>query len=164
MIAKGAFLSDPVHWVKKSHSVWTGHDAIAATDAPFAVDKHDTVQCLVGRTHRANLDTGWFDTLVTEFRHEETLGDLVSRYLVFSNFSIGVPVSAAERRFYMGLTVFHEDIAFDPCPGNRGIVGDFIFILAGLDTKSASNAFLCIDQEDPADGRITCISLYLRRA
>ncbi len=70
--------------MKKTHAVWTCHDAVAAADAPCAVNKYYTVLCLVGCPNRADLDTGRFCTLVAEFRYEKALGNLVRRDFVFA--------------------------------------------------------------------------------
>ena len=64
----------------------------------------------------------------------------------------------------MGPAVSHEDIALNPGPGNWWIPWDLIFIFAGLDAKTAANAFSCVYKENPTDRGITCVGLYLGRA
>ncbi len=57
--------------MKETNTIWTGHNAVAATDAPFSVYEDNSVSSLVGRSDRANLDTGWSITLVAKLRHKK---------------------------------------------------------------------------------------------
>src|SRR5512135_1158457 len=57
-------------------AVRAAHDAVAAADAPGAVDEYDSVLGLIGGSDRADLDTGRVVAMVAELGDEEGLGDL----------------------------------------------------------------------------------------
>src|SRR5210317_1584243 len=58
VITEISLLGRPGFGIEEAHTVGAGHDAVAATDAPFPVDQHDAVVGLVGRPHRADLYAG----------------------------------------------------------------------------------------------------------
>jgi len=82
VIAEITLFSDMVDRVEKADAVWTTHDAITATDAPFTVNQHNAILGLVCSTHRANLDTGRVFTLVAKLGYKKCLGDILFLYLL----------------------------------------------------------------------------------
>ena len=73
-------------WVEEAHPVRTAHDAVATADAPLAVNQDHPVTGLVGGADRADLDTDRCGAVITEFGHEERLGDLLVGDQSFSGF------------------------------------------------------------------------------
>jgi hypothetical protein len=45
------------------------------------------------------------------------------------------------------------DIPFNPCPGDIGVKGDFVFQLTGLYTETATDAFISINEKYKAPVR-----------
>ena len=119
VVAEITFVGDFVFRVEEADTVRTCHDAIAATDAPFPVNQHDTVFGLVGRTYRTNLDTGRVVTLITKLGYEKRLGDTVRINFFIANFVAGEAIPAAIRRVDVNRAILGDDVTFNPCPGYR---------------------------------------------
>jgi hypothetical protein len=157
VVAEIAFFRYMVGGMEKSHAVRAGHDAVAAPDTPFPVDQDYSVCGLIGRPHRAYLNTGRFVTLVAEFRHKKSLIDSFRGHL---SVSAQPQVDAAGGESIPGFlggvgqyfSSFGNDVSFHPGPGNIGLKGDFIFEFAGLDTEAAANALIRIHKKYPAGG------------
>ena len=60
-------------------------------------------------------------------------------------------VACALRVIGIHFPFFGQHVPLHPGPGNVGVIGNFVFQLAGLDAETAAHAFVRVNQEHPAD-------------
>jgi len=148
VVAEIAFVGDLVLRVEKPHAVGASHDAVAAANAPFPIYEDHAVVRLVRCADRAYLDACRVITLIAELRNKKCLGDIFRINFLSPNVASREAVSATIGRIRVSLTIFGHYIAFNPGPGDRGIIRNFIFNLAGFDAEAAANAFISVDEKD----------------
>ena len=73
VITEVAFLCGVINRMEEPDAVRTAHDAVTAPYAPGPVYHDNAVRRLIGRTNRADLDTGGIFALVAELGDKEGL-------------------------------------------------------------------------------------------
>jgi hypothetical protein len=136
--------------MEEPDAVGARHDAVAATDAPFPVDQHNTIVGLISRAHRADLHTCRVFALITELRHEESLRNFVGIDLFIPDQVADETVAATQWRIDMRLPVPGNDVTLYPGSRDGGIERYFIFFFACRDTQAATDTPPRIDEECPS--------------
>jgi hypothetical protein len=77
MIAPGAFIRYLFDWMEVSCPIWTGLDAIGASNTMPLVNKHYPLLRYERCTNRAYLDTPWVSIMIAELRDKECLVKLL---------------------------------------------------------------------------------------
>ena len=156
VVAESAFVGDLEHRVEKAGCVWTGHNAIAAADAPFSINQDYSVIGLIGRTDRAHLGARRSRAVITELWYEKGLPDVfrinfLELTLAEVNAGFGESIERTFGAVNVPAVIFGVHIAFHPCTGDVGFQGNIVFSLARFDTETAANTLVGIHQKSPLD-------------
>jgi hypothetical protein len=154
VVTEVTFVRDLVHRMEEPDAIGASHNAVATADAPIPVNQDNAIVRLVGGTNRADLDAGRVVALVAELRNKKRLVDILGLNFFATNRACRESVSSTIRRICEGAAIFHDNVAFNPGSRYGRIIGNLVFVLAGFDAQSATDALGRIDQECPPDLRI----------
>jgi hypothetical protein len=158
MIAEVTLIRRMVYRMEKPHAIGAGHNTISTPDAPLPVHQDHAFRCLVGSAYGTYLDAGRFVALVAEFGNEKGLINFFIRNILeLSAPQIDPAISESISCLFGGIgedfSVFGYDISFNPGSGYITVERNFVFELTGLDTKTAADTFISIDEKYKTRGR-----------
>ena len=77
MVTEGAFFSGLRFWADEAHAVRTGLDTVTTPDTVLRINENNTILRPVSGTNRTDLNAWRLFTLVTDFRNEKGLENLL---------------------------------------------------------------------------------------
>ncbi len=139
MIAQRTLINHMALGIDVAATIRAGLNAIPASNAIGRIDQHNPLGTIVGSTHRTNLDTRRFLTVVAHFRNKERLenigiGSLLSK-----------AVDTAIWRINLYRAVVKDGILFHPGPEKEWLTRHAVFGFACIGASSAANTFFEID-------------------